>query len=385
MDSDGGYPHRIFLQPLSKNLECNICLMIVKDGLRCNNDHNFCKTCLTKHLSTDQNCPSCRIVLTMETATISRTVNLLIEELQVKCFTVPETNVQNPMKRTRSGCKNDCEWSGKTAMLDTHLASCLFLVTKCSYAGCNVKMERKSIHEHENECMYKPDKCLLCDDVIPKYLLLLHGEEFCREKEVLCVNGCNTMVKRYMMDNHKKTCPMENIDCPLKNIGCSFSCLRKDMNDHCRKKKDHFQPMIQTIQLLQNKTEELKNEIKELKRFKYFWEIPNFLFLPLPHFLPRPGSADSYTSPSFIVFGYTMCIVVIRHTDTYDFGLKMESRRQVSLYSTFHMGSYSKTRLSSFSATSCIDKREERKEVIDKELSADGTLLMEVTIWKPSV
>ena len=53
---------------LGENFSCKICLEILHDPVQCqNNEHYFCRACITKHLGNSQTCPLCMDQLTLET------------------------------------------------------------------------------------------------------------------------------------------------------------------------------------------------------------------------------------------------------------------------------------------------------------------------------
>ena len=61
---EGGYPDRLFLQPVDENFKCSICIGVAREPTLCNNDHLFCAGCIDMWLKQNSTCPFDRAALT---------------------------------------------------------------------------------------------------------------------------------------------------------------------------------------------------------------------------------------------------------------------------------------------------------------------------------
>ena len=73
--------------PISPSFHCPICMNVLNDPVMCrNNQHYFCRACITKHLTNTHNCPTCQDELTEDTLVqASRIVLEYLSELRIRC------------------------------------------------------------------------------------------------------------------------------------------------------------------------------------------------------------------------------------------------------------------------------------------------------------
>ena len=57
---DTGYDDERFQQIVNQSFHCIICTNVIKDAVMCpQNEHLFCRTCITRYLINSQKCPTC--------------------------------------------------------------------------------------------------------------------------------------------------------------------------------------------------------------------------------------------------------------------------------------------------------------------------------------
>ena len=149
---DIGYDDERFEQIVSQTLHCIICTNVIKDPVMCpENEHLFCRACITRHLMYSQTCPTCVQPLTVETLRpASRTVTILLAELKIRC------------EFFRRGC-------GKIVNLgdlERHVADCGFAPAVCSNEGCQIEVNKQDLLHHETAvCEQRRVQCHSCNDI----------------------------------------------------------------------------------------------------------------------------------------------------------------------------------------------------------------------------
>ena len=173
-----------FASGIADCFQCVICLSVLEEPMQCvQNEHSFCKRCITRHLRQCQNCPTCKEPLTLQTLRPSRLVVNLLSQLKIPC------------KYAERGCPEII----KQEMLQTHVRNCGFSPVQCSNAGCELIINRKDQHQHEvNDCNLRKGKCEVCGRNVPREKRKLHcyvrKEELDSMKmkweyEMACLNG----------------------------------------------------------------------------------------------------------------------------------------------------------------------------------------------------
>ena len=130
-----GYDDERFEQIVSQTLHCIICTNVIKDPVMCqNNEHLFCRGCITRHLMYSETCPTCMQPLTAVTLKEpSRTVMNLLAELKIRC------------EFFNRGCKEYVELEN----LKRHVADCGFAPAVCSNEGCQLEVNKQDLLHHE--------------------------------------------------------------------------------------------------------------------------------------------------------------------------------------------------------------------------------------------
>ena len=115
------------------------------------NEHLFCRACITIHLNNSQTCPNCIEPLTIVTLSqASRGIRNLLAELKIKCEFFDR------------GCDKFIELEH----LERHIADCGFAPVVCSNEGCHLEVNKRDLLHHETAvCELRRVKCHSCNDI----------------------------------------------------------------------------------------------------------------------------------------------------------------------------------------------------------------------------
>ena len=134
------------------SLCCKICLEVLHDPVQCqNNEHYFCRKCITKHLENSETCPLCMEQLTLETLRPpSRIVLEMVSQLKKpRC------------RHVSRGCTENVEV--EDVLL--HEQTCGYAPVVCSNEGCKETVNRRDQESHETEeCKFRKITCESCDE-----------------------------------------------------------------------------------------------------------------------------------------------------------------------------------------------------------------------------
>ena len=147
-----GYEDDRFENPVSQNYHCAICLNVFKDPVTCQrNQHCFCRSCITRHLTNSQLCPSCMEELTLETLTQPPRIFMsCFSELKIRC------------DYFNRGCQEFVQLGD----LETHVKDCGFTPVLCSNEGCLAEINKRDRTHHEAEvCEFRKVKCHECSEI----------------------------------------------------------------------------------------------------------------------------------------------------------------------------------------------------------------------------
>ena len=137
---------------LSENFSCKICSKVLDDPVQCqNNEHYFCRKCITKHLEKSETCPTCMDQLTLKTLRApSRIVAYVVSELKIpRC------------RHFSRGCTENVEV--EDVLL--HEQMCGYAPVVCWNEGCKQTMNRRDQGSHETEeCKFRKIICESCDE-----------------------------------------------------------------------------------------------------------------------------------------------------------------------------------------------------------------------------
>ena len=137
---------------LMDSFSCIICSDVLDHPVQCqNNEHHFCRKCITKHLENFETCPLCKDQLTPETL---RPPSRIILEV------IPQ--LKKPRCRHVSrGCTENVEV--KDVLL--HEQTCGYAPVVCSKEGCKETVNRRDQESHETkECKFRKIRCESCEE-----------------------------------------------------------------------------------------------------------------------------------------------------------------------------------------------------------------------------
>ena len=203
---DTGYEDERFQQIVSQSFHCIICTNVIKDAVMCpQNEHLFCRTCITTYLMNSQKCPTCMEPLTVETLSQApRGVKNLLSELKIRC------------EFSDRGCGKFIELGD----LERHVADCGFAPAVCSNEGCQLEVNKQDLLHHETAvCELRRVKCHSCNDIR-------------REMDTVKVNLA--MMNEKMDRNEKKLSEtVEKIEANqkvLENVVLNVQLIRQQLN-----------------------------------------------------------------------------------------------------------------------------------------------------------
>ena len=137
-------PEPEFLQPLSEDFECPLCLQWLKEPtLTSCCGHHFCRECIEHVVREDHICPLCK---------------------QKGFQTFLNKDVQRKLNAQKVFCRQKsrgCGWVGELGRLERHLnareGDCDFVEVECEFGpvGCIAKFPRKDLQRHREENVHK--------------------------------------------------------------------------------------------------------------------------------------------------------------------------------------------------------------------------------------
>ena len=138
--------------PFMDSFSCKICLEVLHDPVQCqNNEHYFCRKCITKHLENSETCPLCMDQLALETLRHAPRI---------------VANVVSQIKKPR--CRNvsrGCTENIEVEDVLLHEQTCGYAPVVCSNEGCKDMVNRRDQESHETEeCKFRKITCESCDE-----------------------------------------------------------------------------------------------------------------------------------------------------------------------------------------------------------------------------
>lgn len=233
-----------FLAPVDDNFLCTICQSVMVSPSACSQGHQFCRECIETRLQETPTCPERCGDLAIGSLTTVRSVENLINKLQVRCCHAdladgPSPGPQNFRCRSRAhlasskGAKAGCEWVGSVQERVTHLqVECTYSEAACSCAGCDAKVLRFELAEHEASCEHREVSCEKCDERLKAWEMSDHLQVECLMVEFDCPQGCGATVLRRDLGEHEKECSFVVVSCSFAEHGCSEHGKRKNIRKH---------------------------------------------------------------------------------------------------------------------------------------------------------
>ena len=147
-----GYEDERFEDIVSENFHCIICTNVFKDPVMCRqNEHIFCRVCITKHLARSQTCPSCIEPLTVDTLlTPPRIILSCLEEFKIRC----------------DFYERGCRQIVQLGKLERHVKECGFMPAVCPNEGCHVEVNARDLLHHKTAvCEKRRVQCHKCAEL----------------------------------------------------------------------------------------------------------------------------------------------------------------------------------------------------------------------------
>ena len=269
-----GYDYQLVNGTPPDEYICLLCNLLARDAHQANCcGRIFCQNCLEsrrKNRSFRYTCPSCHSPLAGKYFKDTR-IDCDIRHLQIYC-----TNKEK-----------GCTWQGNLKDIDTHIQTCRTEEVTC--AKCDNVMQRHQLEFHNSdECLQRHYKCPHCEtDGIYKVMTTSHLQE-CPDLLLICPH-CEDEIKCRGMDAHQQVCPKEVIKCPYHDIGCETEMKREMMDQHMETNTQaHLQNAVKKIAYLQNVVKKITeqqqqtchvikfNEFSKHERNKDQWYSPGF-------------------------------------------------------------------------------------------------------------
>lgn len=160
-----------------------------------------------------------------------------------------------------------CRYKGTANdMINVHPHECNFEIIPCPNQGCDVKIERGQLGEHLKKCDYRDVHCIFC-----KQFYIFKEEkrhmEVCGEVFEKCpIVGCEEKVKRKDLKEHQAdTC--KHINLLNEKLEKESSHLRSEImkciNDMKKKFEAKIEEIVNREKELREQIEKDKNEIQE--------------------------------------------------------------------------------------------------------------------------
>ena len=153
------YDNLIIDQSAAKELQCGICLQLINKPRQCKNGHLFCLVCITKCISKNPECPTCRCKLDEETLARSLFVERHIRNLKVYCqYHFKFSEELKDWDEDEQGCPAILTLETRAA----HEAKCGYALVSCKFSSSCGKQRRMNQEAHESSCPYRPLDCKHC-------------------------------------------------------------------------------------------------------------------------------------------------------------------------------------------------------------------------------
>eukprot|EP00961_Rhodomonas_salina_P237175 3205548-Rhodomonas_salina.2 len=270
----------VFVNEVEEWWLCAICSGVMLHPVCCKAGHAFCSECINEWLEKSKSCPSRCGPLYATDLAFMRTVDIHIQNQQVRCGNVdrpvsvasasplaPATAAHTPSealltpsepsltqegvrhtgKRSRLGRSEDlllagasnasppvqCGWVGKLSDRDRHLhRDCPFVWLQCKFEGCKASFTRSQQAAHEVDCEYRDIVCESCQELVNASKLKQHLRDDCATQIDVCPHGCGEFILRAQMSEHLNQCGKVLVSCDYQCLGCTAICRREDIDKH---------------------------------------------------------------------------------------------------------------------------------------------------------
>eukprot|EP00906_Rhabdomonas_costata_P026397 RCo037593 len=163
------------------DLICSICLSPWVEPVQTPCEHVFCKACIAAALGMTQNCPQCRMLVSLPQCTPAmRLLRAKVDALHVFCY-------------------HRCGWKGARSELAAHMTThnCRFSAQGCTWNGPALDIHLRA----EHSCSFQEAGCqwLGLRSDLPGHILCVHS---CRHRRF----GCDVVDSEPAILQHQQTC-----------------------------------------------------------------------------------------------------------------------------------------------------------------------------------
>ncbi|XP_065837045.1 TNF receptor-associated factor 6-B-like isoform X2 [Oscarella lobularis] len=290
----GGYTAS-FVEPLDKELECPICLCLLRDPVQTECGHLFCMVCFDE-MARDFQVKGEPLVCPIDKGIVSVD----------KVF--PDVRTRRKLLSTQVLCTNkeyDCSWVGQLKDYDAHIKECDFDKVPCQ---CDELIARKDMGLHQSKfCVQRKLACGFCGSIEEHRDMRKHLE-VCNGVTVSCELCGKEMLRKDMLEHVQGDCPSLHkqkkrhavFPCQYAAIGCGEKVLPKDMDTHISNAVVYHQKLLfENVLEMRRELQKANKQICSLQKAKLRLQselsrtraIPEFHTdtESLPHF-PRKSS-----------------------------------------------------------------------------------------------
>ncbi len=173
------------------------------------------------------------------------------------CMFVGEKEIKELGVRCTSR-ERGCPWTGTIGTLDTHLATCEYLLVTCpnkceddQYDG-QTQLMRKDLEEHvQSRCLKRAFDCPHCGEKGIYASITVEHDKVCDKKMVVCPNqgsGCPLSGEQGKTKQHVSVCEFTEVACAYESLGCGVRMMRKDVEKHKREAREkHLDLALHTV------------------------------------------------------------------------------------------------------------------------------------------
>ncbi|XP_020607916.1 TNF receptor-associated factor 4-like [Orbicella faveolata] len=230
---------------------CSSCELLLREAMQTSCGHFYCQSCLA-NLIQDQ--------VTVVMICLKDGKSLRPNEVFADKF------MRREILAIVVHCtfKDDgCIWKGEVRHLENHTNSCEFLKIPCVHPECGVLVKKADLTRHlESECLYRLEKCDLCQRKIVLSRMKNHTNS-CEFLKIPCVHPeCGVLVKKADLTRHLESeclyrlekCDLcqrkivlsrmkqhQETECPAYPVACD-KCSKEGI--HRGKLADHQNPIL---------------------------------------------------------------------------------------------------------------------------------------------